>query len=391
MSNLEKYEAFFETSSGCLSASQIDLYTQQKLNKKDKHQFEKHLLNCEFCTEAVEGVLGFEKTINVSQISTQLTSQIAEKHLSKKTKGIPLFSYLKVAASVLVVLTAGLFLFDMGFPSNENMAFSDEKQMTEETQTIKIESADTDLEEEISPNIKEHTEELKEEKVIRSQEKKETLNEELLAKKETNKKKNITASPSVTESNDEKSDLNEESNTIATADKEGEVLADFARATQNEEEISSEEIEEEADDSMDLALKATQDSFIENKTAGGVAFSEEEILQKEDVIRQRKAAQRNKPSLKNIKRQVKKDSNNLNLRYEYALAYFEAQQWDKSLGQFEKVLTDTSQTHYFDAIWYKALILIEQQKLELAKEYLNKLLENPVYQKHVEQKLKEIE
>ena len=36
MSNLEKYEAFFETNSDCLSAAQLDKYAQQKLNKKEK-------------------------------------------------------------------------------------------------------------------------------------------------------------------------------------------------------------------------------------------------------------------------------------------------------------------------------------------------------------------
>lgn len=378
MSNLEKYKGFFETDLSCLSAEQIDKYVQKRLNKKDKYQFEKHLLDCEFCNEAVEGVFTFEKAINLSEISQQLNSEITAKYLSKKNKIVPLFSYLKIAASVIILFTAGWFVFDASFENNQNMAFSENKQVFEGAATSEDEESEseTSLSQDAIPILaKEKQEEKKRKDKISA-----TLEEEKSKNQQTKKARNLSTPPSIPKEIKENTSTNLETEMVEDkGDNEKGVLADFV--AEKMESVSD-------DEDLGFVSQNSSDPLIQGGKTQTIVSSQDGSGLKNQ---KRKREQISKPSLKKLKKEVKKKPSDLDLGYQYALAYFDNKQWKKSSEQFSKILSDTSQAHYYDAIWYSALIDIEEQKLKLAKEKLDKLVKNEVYAERAKVKLKEIE
>ena len=53
--NTDKYKNIF-VPSGCISVEQLFNYQNKKLSKKEMHEVEKHLLDCQLCSDALEGL-----------------------------------------------------------------------------------------------------------------------------------------------------------------------------------------------------------------------------------------------------------------------------------------------------------------------------------------------
>ena len=56
MANENSYQNLFISNSNCLSPEQMKLYLQNVLSPAEKRAVENHLLECEFCSDAMEGL-----------------------------------------------------------------------------------------------------------------------------------------------------------------------------------------------------------------------------------------------------------------------------------------------------------------------------------------------
>ncbi|MEP7168563.1 MAG: hypothetical protein ABI855_04280, partial [Bacteroidota bacterium] len=62
----------------CLSKEELISYAKQTLSEKEKHHVEKHLLDCELCTEALEGIFLLENPAKLNVISSDMIRRLRE-------------------------------------------------------------------------------------------------------------------------------------------------------------------------------------------------------------------------------------------------------------------------------------------------------------------------
>lgn len=103
----------------CLSEEMLTKYLSDKLSPAEKHEVEKHLIDCEMCSDAVEGLSMISDKKKISSITSELNQKIQNRVEKKEVKIIFLQQYrsqLAVAASIILVV--GLVWF---FKSNVSM------------------------------------------------------------------------------------------------------------------------------------------------------------------------------------------------------------------------------------------------------------------------------
>ncbi len=97
---------------GCLSVRAIDRYLNSGLSAEDKASVEKHIRECEFCAEAVEGYSNTELKDSLFTTVKKLNKKIDRINQPVYTRLLSInkkvFAYSSLAASVLIL--AGLFL-----------------------------------------------------------------------------------------------------------------------------------------------------------------------------------------------------------------------------------------------------------------------------------------
>src|SRR5437660_11601399 len=103
-------------SSDCLSHEQLALYIQNKLSAAEKHKAEKHLLDCELCSDALEG-LRLMNSININAAVLEINNNIDQRILEEKNTGpekkiFLMHPLLRIAAVILLIAaSAGTFFY----------------------------------------------------------------------------------------------------------------------------------------------------------------------------------------------------------------------------------------------------------------------------------------
>lgn len=116
MDELLKHKIFTETD--CLSEQTMFDYIDKKLSARENHAVEKHLLHCDLCSDALEGLELVKDRSRIGAINQTIITRISPP--LKEVKIIP-FNYkiiLSVAATLLL-LTGGVFFFNMLNQKNE--------------------------------------------------------------------------------------------------------------------------------------------------------------------------------------------------------------------------------------------------------------------------------
>ena len=115
----------------CLSSQEMLDYTQGILSTQEQHRIEKHLLECEFCSDAMEGVhlmknpnslLSIEKELNL-----EIDSMTSEKEVENEEKVRILFPW-RMAAAIVLIFISTITLW-MVIPKNNTQELMSEKSV----------------------------------------------------------------------------------------------------------------------------------------------------------------------------------------------------------------------------------------------------------------------
>ena len=71
---MDKMKNIFEHT-GCISEEVLARYLADKLSPAEKHEVEKHLVDCEMCTDAVDGLRMIDPK-KISYITSELNQKI---------------------------------------------------------------------------------------------------------------------------------------------------------------------------------------------------------------------------------------------------------------------------------------------------------------------------
>ena len=128
---INKYDGLF-TPSGCLTSETLRRYEDSSLNTREKKAIEKHLSECELCSDAVEGL----KLMNNPEKISSIVAEINKNLNYNLTRGnLPItqrhrritdrFLYISAAASVLILVGVFAYLkLNKPFKTDEITAIS---------------------------------------------------------------------------------------------------------------------------------------------------------------------------------------------------------------------------------------------------------------------------
>lgn len=128
---------------GCISEDMLTKYATSQLSPAEKHAVEKHLVDCELCSDALEGLKMIGDPKRLSTVTGELNRKISERSAKRETKIIFLRRYrtqLAVAASVAVILGL-VWFFRSAAPVKEMDAVSAEKMFADKFELPPAETA----------------------------------------------------------------------------------------------------------------------------------------------------------------------------------------------------------------------------------------------------------
>ena len=111
-----------------LSATEIEAYLNASLSDTEMHHVEKHLLECDFCNEAMDGYASVYPGISIQKELINLSKEIDERAARKKKR----WPYLRIAAIAFALIVSGLFITNYIINNNKNPQFSENKSTKKE-------------------------------------------------------------------------------------------------------------------------------------------------------------------------------------------------------------------------------------------------------------------
>lgn len=108
---MSEESSFIFRETGCLSEQQLMDYLNGKLNEEEMHVIEAHVADCEFCSDAMEGLSAVKNKNEIPLILRQIHNQLRHELQShqSKTRKVKMYSWL--AALVFIILLILLIAF----------------------------------------------------------------------------------------------------------------------------------------------------------------------------------------------------------------------------------------------------------------------------------------
>ncbi len=97
----------FNADHTCPDPQTLVRYQQGLLSPAEQHQLEAHLLDCEFCADALEGIQLMDHPGTLLQVQQELNERIEKRTGEKKEAIIVRFPAFRIAAMLVIVLIAG--------------------------------------------------------------------------------------------------------------------------------------------------------------------------------------------------------------------------------------------------------------------------------------------
>jgi TonB family protein len=134
MTKNKKIESLF-TPGGCLSAEAIHKYVTGLLSDKDNELVKKHIDECAFCADAVEGYKSIKLKEPITKTVQQINREIEKKYETVRPRTLfmnrKVLAYSSLAATILILL--GLFLLINNNKLRQNKIVSENLQTREKT------------------------------------------------------------------------------------------------------------------------------------------------------------------------------------------------------------------------------------------------------------------
>ncbi|MBL0339671.1 MAG: hypothetical protein IPP71_01405 [Bacteroidetes bacterium] len=118
-------DLFSET--GCVKYPQLLAYRNGKLKQSDKHEVERHLIDCELCSDALEGFVLVTTGDPMEEVNTNI------RELVKPVQQVHYKNYFIAAASVAAIVILSIFSYQQFLEvNNERLAVSESVQQPEQ-------------------------------------------------------------------------------------------------------------------------------------------------------------------------------------------------------------------------------------------------------------------
>ncbi|MCD6366897.1 MAG: zf-HC2 domain-containing protein [Bacteroidales bacterium] len=376
-----KFDKIF-SETNCPGTQALRKYLHGELSHAEKHAVEKHLIDCEMCSDELEGLKLLEKQKNVNEVIANIDRQITF------TKTRPLYAYRSIAAAVLIFIgISSLFFFYNHSKDTNNLLANKEPAQTESTSKLQEETE----QEEAIQKTQDTTIKLLAQNTFKTLEQQE---KGISTVKEKNISETNDASVTDLRVNDElTSNILPDSTSLAyteTAIATG--MSDSDGSTYFSSKIDQVEGEEQTTETLS------------DKTISGIMKEEEtntELLamNKGKDSKKEKSQSRQAPSSAKKRTSQEKPvagiySNDDSREYilNQAINDYTTENYSEAETKLKQILQTKDFVYFQKAQWYYALTLIKLNKIQKAKKVLNTIIEttNHIYNKKAKDKLQKI-
>lgn len=418
MKNLQNH--IFSTTT-CISKETMLKFINKQLSQKELHDVQKHLIDCDFCSEALEGMKYAKNSSILFNIDHKITSRT-----EKKT--IPFARIILVAASVLLIAVGGYYTinnFNDVAQLKENELSYQEPANTEpllvpqEDQLQEQKEAEQETEGDRITVVEEDRSEAKaEEKTSYYRYVDEKNKDNDVSTKETQAQgyvsQNSTLPTTVTtttgstyktelaETDDALMDLEStvtvaQDKTVLKENSKSDANIDQLLKNQAPQKVVNTENAKKSGDTKQRAKKAMEApsaSSVDDESKNKTDKDAEENLEREADNRNDNISTNETLSFSEASGGLTTGSTtNSRSALTDGIADFNAKKYTEAIQNFDLILAESpTTTKTYEAKWYKALCLIELKDVTAAKKLLNELtyVNNP-FSKKAEEKLKELE
>ncbi len=144
--------------SPCPDEKMLEKYTKGKLSGKDKYEIEKHLLDCEMCSDLVEGLqLAKQSNTDITSIVANINTEIdnLSEEESKTKKIIPL--WLRYAAVIALLIGIGFLVREFMFYGKFNAELAINKhepaKEIEKSRNIRVNEAEEETIDDVASEL----------------------------------------------------------------------------------------------------------------------------------------------------------------------------------------------------------------------------------------------
>jgi hypothetical protein len=341
----------------CIPEDMLLQYIQGKLDGLDAHLIEKHLLECEFCSEAVEGLKMMEAS-DARKIIADINSEI-DMRVSEAETGrvIPFMRYYKIAAVIaLFILSGGIYWYLKNIKKENILAENVSTHVNLGTDSVPVQIAPQEYSTSGAP-------------VPVTSQPKFSLRKDAQAAKQQSAEREIESAGSkelltVNKNESAKDDAAKQSNDYSNQ----EVVVTKAEDKKYADGISRKSSKPVSADAQSAAsapaiTESNMAVLDEVKTDGKIKYSEK----------------------KNGSSQ-----NDMSQLFINAKANYDQKKYAEAASDFEKLMNDTSTAYYDDAKWYLAKCYNKIHKNSKSRKLLKEIAaSNSVHHKEAEGLLQE--
>lgn len=372
----------FEKSSGCICQDILLKYLKGQLSGKERNLVERHLLECEMCSDELEGLSNLSEPERVIEIEAELNSRVDRRTAPRIILFNPKVIYRVAAVAVLTIGISSLLYFFVLKHTPSSMMTENQKL---ESATEVSDSQPTKM------DVTSVTKDANEFEKIKKEEKRRV--EKPAAPIVAYDKVNVAEDLSVSvDSNPEilaYSETEVAGEVVASKSieiRDSEAIADYkvamAEQTREESKIASADIQKEAN-----ASAVAERSKSEKKSMVTTTGFVQQHITTESALRNYNK-KNYKQALQEFNTLYAQNTNNDTLVYYRSMCFYQLESYKEAIVGLEVVSKNSASKFYYDAQWYYALSLIELKNNLEAREMLDFIVNsNSPYKKSAKEKL----
>ncbi len=417
MKKIDLNNIFSETD--CIPEQILFDYQDNKLSSKERYVIEKHLANCEICSDAIEGLALIKNRNKIRKSLKYINTAIDRHSYQKKTKTISINMPTKLAIAATITILIGISFLFTHYLRNYN-----DKVLAENT----IKTDNNQVNNYLSPVIAVDSEDTKHKTIINNNKFK-VLPERntIIVDGIVEEEKYFSIIPNTIEI--PKEDLKDIKSDDSINTKSPVVFKnDLAKTTTDdntlvyEVQVNEEKVAESQLDADKVAGGMTVKNDKKDESSGYKKEKEKNVLSISDIVSSNvKRNEGNAPSTAqnqnnsvitneiynqaiekyNIKEYIVakqmfeqiliNDKFNYNAKYYKSLCLFYLEDNNNAIIEFNELLKNKNGIYYDSLKWFKALALIKNGAKKEAKKILEEIIKsNSTFKNDAEQKLKEI-
>lgn len=368
----------FDINSGCIRQDILLDYLKGRLSGKERNLVERHLLECEMCSDELDGLTNLSEPERIAEIEEELNSMVDQRTMPRISWLNPKVVYRVAAVAVLTIGVSTLLYFFVLKTTPPTMM--SESQMPSTTAEVTDSTAPL----EVIAIPKDATERFE------SQKKERKLVERPAAPTIIANKVQIAEEVLIADSEAEVSDMDEMEEVVLAekvvkGDSAAIASSNAAVAGQQADALRAASAEAKREE---LAIAGESARLSKKAMISTVGFAQSKVTIESAL---RSFNQKNyKKALDEFNAIYSQNSNNDTVIYHRAMSFYRLNSFAEAIDDFQKVNRKEESEFFYDSQWYYALSLAEVGRNDEAKSLLEAIVKSDSpYKELANQKLKQ--